>query len=204
MIYSVDAAINPGNSGGPLLDSAGKLIGMNTAIYSSSGSSAGIGFAIPVDTLKYEVNTLIREGRVIRPAIGVSYLPSSQSKLLGINHGILVLNAPEGSAARKAGLQGTVRTANGGIQLGDIIIAIDKDTIDTEADLFKAIEKHQVNDEVSIKVLRHAELEPYAYNNEVDPDEDYLILPEDSVKVQGSKVEIIKLRLTPQESSISA
>jgi S1-C subfamily serine protease len=80
-VIQTDAAINPGNSGGPLLDSAGRLIGMNTAIYTQSGTSAGVGFSIPVDTLKYEVDTLIRDGRIVRPVIGVSYLDSSQAKV---------------------------------------------------------------------------------------------------------------------------
>jgi len=72
-----------GNSGGPLLDSAGRLVGMNTAIYSPSGASAGIGFAIPADTLKFIVETIIREGKVVRPLIGITYLESSQAKALG-------------------------------------------------------------------------------------------------------------------------
>lgn len=121
-VIQTDASINPGNSGGPLLDSSGRLIGMNTAIYSLSGSSAGIGFAIPVDTLKYEVETLIREGKVVRPVMGVSYLETSQARSLGINSGILVLDAPNGSPAKKAGVRGTRRTQSGSIDLGDIII----------------------------------------------------------------------------------
>jgi len=153
-VIQTDAAINPGNSGGPLLDSSGRLIGMNTAIYTLSGTSAGIGFAIPVDTLKYEVTTLIREGKVIRPAIGVSYLETSQARSFGIKSGILVLNAPDGSPAKKAGVKGTTRTSTGAIELGDIIIGIDNDKIDSEADLFKAIEKHNVGDKIILKVLR--------------------------------------------------
>lgn len=134
---------------------------MNTAIYSPSGSSAGIGFAIPVDTLKYEVNTLIRDGKVIRPAIGVSYLSSSQSQLLGINKGILILDINDNSNAKKSGLKGTVRRSNGDILLGDIIIAVDNDEVRNESDLFKAIEKHKVNDEVTITVLRNADLDQF-------------------------------------------
>ena len=99
-VIQTDAAINPGNSGGALLDSSGKLIGMNTAIYSPSGASAGIGFAIPVDTLKYQVETIIRDGKVERPALGVSYL-SAASALLGVGRGVLVLDVPKGSAASR-------------------------------------------------------------------------------------------------------
>jgi len=160
-VIQTDAAINPGNSGGPLLDSTGQLIGMNTAIYSPSGSSAGVGFAIPVDTLRYEVDTLIRDGSIVRPIIGVSYLDSSQAKLLGIKRGILVLDAPEGSPAQVAGIRGTTRGENSrgygyydSINLGDIIVAIDNDEIKNESDLFKAIEKHEVGDQVTLKVIR--------------------------------------------------
>jgi S1-C subfamily serine protease len=83
-VIQTDAAINPGNSGGVLLDSSGKLIGMNTAIYSTSGASSGVGFAVPVDTLKASVGAIIRSGRVVRPALGVSFLPSNQALQLGI------------------------------------------------------------------------------------------------------------------------
>lgn len=89
---------------------------MFQAIYSVSGSSAGIGFAIPVDTLKYEVETLLREGKITRPAIGVSYLDSTQSKFLGIQRGILILDVPPQSAAQKAGLRGTLRDRSTGIK----------------------------------------------------------------------------------------
>merc|ERR1711968_171819 len=87
-----DASINPGNSGGPLLDAKGRLVGVNTAIYSPSGASAGIGFAIPVDTVKVIVQTLIRFGKVTRPAIGITYLETSQARALGIERGVLVLD----------------------------------------------------------------------------------------------------------------
>jgi S1-C subfamily serine protease len=101
------------NSGGPLLDSNGKLIGMNTAIYSPSGASAGIGFAIPVDQVKMIVETLIRDGRVVRPVLGISYLGSKQARTLGITKGVLVLEVPPDSPAFVAGLRGTRRTPNG-------------------------------------------------------------------------------------------
>eukprot|EP01041_Mallomonas_annulata_P001393 gene1393-2681_t len=153
-VIQTDAAINPGNSGGPLLDSAGRLIGMNTAIYSPSGGSAGIGFAIPVDTLKYVVDTLIREGKVVRPAIGISYLEGSQARVLGIDKGVLVLDVPPGTPGSKAGMKGTTSSSYGGISLGDIIIGIDDNEISSEADLFKALEKYKVGDTITITVLR--------------------------------------------------
>jgi S1-C subfamily serine protease len=112
------------NSGGPLLDSNGKLIGMNTAIYSPSGASAGIGFAIPVDQVKSIVETLIRDGRVVRPVLGISYLGSKQARTLGITKGVLVLEVPPDSPAFVAGLKGTRRTYNGliGTLFGSLIV----------------------------------------------------------------------------------
>ena len=153
-VIQTDAAINPGNSGGPLLDSNGRLIGMNTAIFSMSGGSAGIGFAIPVDTLKYEVDTLIRDGKVVRPIIGISYLESARARTLGIDKGVLVLDVPDGSAAQMAGLKGTTRQANGNVEIGDIITAIDNDVINSETDLFKALEKKKVGDVIELKAIR--------------------------------------------------
>eukprot|EP00555_Chaetoceros_dichaeta_P008975 CAMPEP_0198272754 /NCGR_PEP_ID=MMETSP1447-20131203/54399_1 /TAXON_ID=420782 /ORGANISM="Chaetoceros dichaeta, Strain CCMP1751" /LENGTH=194 /DNA_ID=CAMNT_0043966113 /DNA_START=16 /DNA_END=597 /DNA_ORIENTATION=+ len=87
-VIQTDAAINPGNSGGPLLDSRGKLIGINTSIYSPSGASAGIGFAIPVDTAKFIIDTLIRDGQVVRPALGIALIESKQAKVLGVGKGV--------------------------------------------------------------------------------------------------------------------
>eukprot|EP00980_Cylindrotheca_fusiformis_P021170 scaffold8136_cov127-Cylindrotheca_fusiformis.AAC.10 len=145
---------NPGNSGGVLLDSSGNLIGMNTAIYSPSGASAGIGFAIPVDTVKIIVNTLIQSGKVVRPILGISYLESKQARTLGIGRGVLVLDVPAGSPAAKAGLKGTRRTETGLIEIGDIIVKVGSTVIDTEANLFEALEGYQPGDMVEIKVLR--------------------------------------------------
>ena len=164
-VIQTDAAINPGNSGGPLLDSHGRLIGMNTAIYSMSGGSAGIGFAIPVDTLKYEVDTLIRDGKVVRPIIGISYLESARAKTLGIDKGVLVLDVPQGSAAQLAGLRGTTRQANGNVEIGDIITAVDDDVINSETDLFKALEKKKVGDIVKLKVIRQRKIEDNVEND---------------------------------------
>lgn len=152
-VIQTEASINPGNSGGPLIDSRGRLIGMNTAIYSPSGASAGVGFAIPIDTLKVIANGLIKNGRIVRPVIGISYLESSQARALGVQKGVLVLDVPEGSAAERAGLRGTSRQTFGSINLGDVIIAIDSDEVTNEGDLFKALDKHKVGDVVSLKVV---------------------------------------------------
>jgi S1-C subfamily serine protease len=114
----------------------------------------GIGFAIPVDTLKYEVDTLIRDGKIVRPIIGISYLTSSQAKIFGIEKGVLVLEVPENSNAQSAGLMGTIRTSEGNVRLGDIIVGVDSMTVDSESDLFKALEGHKVGDKVTISVIR--------------------------------------------------
>jgi S1-C subfamily serine protease len=143
-----------GNSGGPLLDSNGRLIGMNTAIYSPSGGSAGIGFAIPVDTLKYIVDTLIRDGKVVRPVIGISYLESRQAQALGIKKGVLILDVPPSSPAFVAGLRGTRRTESGLIEIGDIIIKVEDKPIDTESDLFEVLEGFKPGDRIRITVNR--------------------------------------------------
>lgn len=104
-VIQTDASINPGNSGGPLLDSQGRLIGVNTAIYSPSGASAGVGFAIPVDTVRRVVNQIIRQGKVVRPGLGIICANDSQAKQLGVT-GVLVLGVSENSAAARAGLIG--------------------------------------------------------------------------------------------------
>ena len=156
-VIQTDAAINPGNSGGALLDSSGKLIGMNTAIYSPSGASAGIGFAIPVDTLKYQVETIIRDGKVERPALGVSYLSAGQARSLGVGRGVLVLDVPKGSAASKAGLQGSYRRDDGGVVLGDVITGINGDSVATDLDLFRAIDKYAPGESITVIVQRLVE-----------------------------------------------
>ncbi len=153
-VIQTDAAINPGNSGGPLLDSQGRLIGMNTAIYSPTGASAGIGFAIPVDTVKYIVETLIRDGKVVRPILGISLLESKQAQALGINVGVLVLEVPKQSPAYKAGMRGTRRSEEGLVELGDIITQVGDVAIATEADLFKAVETYKPGDRVKVTVIR--------------------------------------------------
>ncbi|CAN0308542.1 unnamed protein product [Ascophyllum nodosum] len=106
-VIQTDAAINPGNSGGPLLDSVGRIIGMNTAIYSPSGGSAGIGFAIPIDTLKNVVATIIQKGRVSRPIIGITFLESARASTVGIKKGVLVLDVAENTSAASSGLRPT-------------------------------------------------------------------------------------------------
>jgi S1-C subfamily serine protease len=152
-VIQSDAAINPGNSGGPLLDSAGRLIGVNTAIYSPSGASAGIGFAIPVDTVNRIVPELIRSGRVTRPGLGIQIADEQIAQRLGVS-GVLVVDVSRGSAASKAGIQPTRRDADGRLRLGDIITTVDGKKIATPNDLYLLMEKYKIGDVVTVSMLR--------------------------------------------------
>jgi len=152
-VIQTDAAINPGNSGGPLLDSAGRLIGVNTAIYSPSGVSAGIGFAIPVDTVNRIVSELIRYGKVTRPGIGVQIAEEQIADRLGVK-GILIVDVVPGSAAAKAGIRPTRREGSGRLRLGDVITAVDGKKVESANELFILLENYKVGDVVSISLLR--------------------------------------------------
>lgn len=152
-VVQTDASINPGNSGGPLLDSQGRLIGVNTAIYSPSGGSAGIGFAIPVDTVKRVVNELIKKGKVSRPGLGVICASDAQAKQLGVN-GVLIFEAPANSAAARAGLLPTKRDIFGRIELGDTIVAVNGQTLSRVDDLVAACDERQIGEKVRVTVKR--------------------------------------------------
>ncbi|WP_300452228.1 trypsin-like peptidase domain-containing protein [Accumulibacter sp.] len=155
-LIQTDAAINPGNSGGPLLDSAGRLIGINTAIYSPSGTSAGIGFAVPVDTVNRVVPQLIAGGRYIRPALGIEADESLNTRLkriLGVE-GVVILRVVPGSAAAAAGLTGATLSPDGGIVAGDIITAVDGQPVDSLARLLGRLDERRVGETVRLKVLR--------------------------------------------------
>jgi S1-C subfamily serine protease len=145
-----DAAINPGNSGGPLLDSGGRLIGVNTQIYSPSGGSAGIGFAIPVDEVNWVVPDLIKYGQVRRPSLGVDLIDGVRVGIAGA----LISRVFPGTGAAEAGLRGTSRTRLGGIDLGDIIIGIENQPIRSSGEVRLALERRQPGDTVKVKVLR--------------------------------------------------
>ena len=153
-VIQSDAAINPGNSGGPLLDSAGRLIGVNTAIYSPSGASAGIGFAIPVDTVNRIVPELIRSGKIIRPGLGIQIADDQIAQRLGVT-GLLVVDVARGSAAAKAGIQPTRRDAEGRLRLGDIITALDGKKVESPNDLYLLLEKYKIGEAVNISILRN-------------------------------------------------
>lgn len=155
-LIQTDAAINPGNSGGPLLDSAGRLIGINTAIYSPSGASAGIGFAVPVDTVNRVVPELIARGKYIRPALGIEVdegINRVARAQLGIE-GVMVLKVAPGSPAEKAGLQGARRTADGGLIPGDIITAIEGKAVENVGKLYARLDDFKVGDTVRLTVIR--------------------------------------------------
>lgn len=155
-VIQTDAAINPGNSGGPLLDSAGRLIGVNTAIYSPSGGSAGIGFAVPVDAVNRVVPEIIRHGRVIRPGLGVSVANESIVRRLGVE-GVLVVNVQPGSAADAAGIKGSGRDIRGDIVLGDIIVSVNGARVTNYDGLRNELERYRVGDEVVLTITRDGE-----------------------------------------------
>jgi S1-C subfamily serine protease len=156
-VIQTDAAINPGNSGGPLLDSAGLLIGVNTAIYSPSGAYAGIGFAIPVDMVNQVVPQLIAKGeaRLPRAALGVTFVrPQAARSRLHVTDGLVILDVKTGTAAEEAGLRPTQQNDDGTISVGDILLAIDGQKIHAQDDVQRIIGKHQPGDKVSLTIRR--------------------------------------------------
>ena len=153
-VIQTNAAINPGNSGGPLLDSAYRLIGINTAIYSPTGSYAGIGFAVPVDTINRIVPQLIEYGKVIKPGLGINIAPDSFVSTRLNTSGVLILNVIEGGGAEKAGLKATTQSANGKISLGDIIKKVEGKNVEDSTDLFRILDDKVVGDTVNVAVDR--------------------------------------------------
>ena len=152
-VVQTDAAINPGNSGGPLLDSAGRLIGVNTQIASPSGASAGIGFAVPVDIVNEVVPQLIAHGRVIRPRLGIGPAQEGFLRHLGIS-GVLVATVQEGTGAARAGLRPTRRDADGSFILGDVVVGVAGKKVASYDDLVSALEKQNIGDTVPVRILR--------------------------------------------------
>lgn len=156
-----DAAINPGNSGGPLLDAKGRLVGVNTAIYSPSGASAGIGFAIPVDTVRRIVNQLIRYGRMLRPSMGITVADDQMTRGLAIRlgtplEGVLVMEAPPNTPGGEAGLIGCMRKA-GQLLLGDLITSVNSVAVRTVEDLLALVEETEIGSDVVLVVHRGAD-----------------------------------------------
>jgi S1-C subfamily serine protease len=153
-VVQTDAAINPGNSGGPLLDSAGRLVGVNTQIASPSGASAGIGFAIPVDEVNRIVPRLIRDGRVVRPALGVTAAPAGFAQALRLPDGVAIVQLAPGGPAARAGLQPFRRARDGGVQMGDVVTAIDGEPVKTLDDILTLLEQRQPGDKVTLTLWR--------------------------------------------------
>ncbi len=149
-VIQTDAAINPGNSGGPLLDSAGRLIGVNTAILSQTGSYAGIGFAVPVDTVNRIVPQIITRGKPVRPGIGVSIAGEEIAARFGVK-GVIVIDVVPGGPAARAGLKGVDRRTQG---LGDVIVAVDGTPINTAPELSKRLERIGIGNEATLTVER--------------------------------------------------
>ena len=153
-VIQTDAAINPGNSGGPLLDSAGRLIGVNTMIYSPSGGSSGIGFAIPVDEVNRIVPRLIRDGRMVRPALGVNGGPASLSRSLNLPAGVTLVGVTAGGPAQRAGLEPFRRGRDGRVVAGDVITAVNDEPVADFDDLLNALERQRPGDKVTLTIWR--------------------------------------------------
>ncbi len=151
-VIQTDAAINLGNSGGPLFDSSGKLIGVNTMIVSPSGSSSGLGFAIPVNTVLEIVPELIKHGKVIRPALGIGIASNPYGE-----EGLVITTVAPGSGAAKAGIKGMVQDRRGRIFMGDLLLEIDGKKLESFDDLFHHIGNYKVGDEVSVLISRQGE-----------------------------------------------
>ena len=152
-----DASINPGNSGGPLLDSQGHMIGINSQILSpDGGGSVGVGFAIPVNIAKRVVPQLIRDGRVIRPKLGVwtRAVSGLRGVRLPVEEGLLILQIQPNGSAAAAGLRGLSETEDGDLVLGDIITAIDGERVAEDNDLYRILDKHQFGDVLQVEVVR--------------------------------------------------
>jgi S1-C subfamily serine protease len=156
-VIQTDAAINPGNSGGPLLDISGRLIGVNTAIYSPSGAYAGIGFSVPVDVVNWVVPDLIAYGKVQRPALGIELVQQRITDRMALE-GALIMDVIPGSAAERAGLRATRRSRAGDIDIGDLIVGINDEPVRSNNDLFLTLEKYKPGDRIEVKVKRNNNL----------------------------------------------
>lgn len=156
-MIQTDASINPGNSGGPLLDSMGRLIGMNTAIFSESGSSAGVGFAVPGNEIEHIVNQIIQHGRVKLAGIGFQPVAPSIAQHFGVTRGILVAEVMPNTSAQKAGLRGTYRDGLGRIVLGDIVVGINGHPVKNYDELYHLLSNTEIGSKVSLTVLRNGQ-----------------------------------------------
>ena len=159
-VIQTDAAINPGNSGGPLLNSNGQLVGVNTAIYSPTGASAGIGFAIPVNAVKVIIPQLIEHGKLIRPVLGIEPLTDYWTRRLRVK-GVAILSVREGLPAANAGMVGVREDRRGKIHLGDVIIAINGQNVINEDSLLNQLEQFSPGDNVKVTTLKDEKIHNY-------------------------------------------
>lgn len=159
-MIQTDASINPGNSGGPLIDSSGRLIGMNTAIISGSGSSSGVGFAVPSNTIKRVVKQIIQYGEVVQPGIGIEPLDSFQMQMLSryghnVKKGVVIKAVVPGSPAEKMGLKGLEIDRRHGVKLGDVITHVDQKPVDTFDDLYYELSEKTIGEKVELSFIRN-------------------------------------------------
>jgi S1-C subfamily serine protease len=154
-MIQTDAAINMGNSGGPLLNSSSNLIGMNTVIFSTSGSSAGLGFAVPVDTIKMVVPQLIKHGKIIRPGLGIGIVPDSMKRrMIQSSKGIIISYVDEKGGAAEAGLKGMTQDQYGRIYIGDVLLSVDGQPVNNLDDIYQVIDKKKIGDLVDVSYRR--------------------------------------------------
>jgi len=153
-VIQIDAAINPGNSGGPLLDSAGRLIGVNTAIVSPSGASAGIGFAIPVDEVNRVVPRLITSGKFVRPTLGIQVAPLEFQTKLGVDKGVAVVGVLPNTGAAAAGIKPFQRDTGGELVVGDVIVAVDGKAVTALDQILDVLEQHKPGDTITLSLKR--------------------------------------------------
>jgi len=156
-MIQTDASINPGNSGGPLLNSAGELIGMNTMIYSPSGASSGLGFAVPVDTVKKIVPQIIQFGKVTGPGLGVSFVRDEVARRARVT-GAVILEVPRDSEAYELGLRGLSRDSRGRLFIRDVVVALDEMKIASYDDLYNALDGYKIGDKVTLTVDRDGQV----------------------------------------------
>lgn len=168
-LFSLFSPCHAGNSGGPLLNSAGQVVGVNTAIYSGSGTSSGVGFALPSDAVAGVVDQIIATGRVSRPYLGISFAPDGVAAQLGLG-GVLVLEAQPGGPAAAAGVRSTSRDDQGRLRLGDVIVAVDGAPVKASGDLYKALDRHGVGDTLALQVERGGGQSGGAGNGDGGPD----------------------------------
>ena len=153
-MIQTDTPINPGNSGGPLLNSAGQLIGLNTVIYSRSGSSAGIGFAVPADDIERVVSQIIKHGRVVLSGIGIQRIEPHIAQKLGVRKGILIADVLPNTPAAKVKLKGTYRDSWGRVVLGDVIVAVNTHPVSSYDALYNLLTEIKVGEEITLSIQR--------------------------------------------------